>query len=247
MIQDVQVSSNVALSKNNAHDLPDCRFHFRCRNTLFPLEVVTANTIAVFVLPKLPLNFELIFKMETCVQQLRSILQYDTVTYLIKSIGEIDGIPFDLTRIRCVEKMDTFAQAGYLWSSVGDYRKGDILIDATRLQTTDQIERSVKHELIHAFDDARGLLDSQDCYHQACSEIRAARLSGDCGPNSDRTSLDVFSSGAKCVERRATLAVENNPICRGFSARAVEKLFNNCYSDVAPFAAPIPVSGHFTS
>jgi len=38
----------------------------------------------------------------------------------------------------------------------------------------------VTHELIHAYDHCRAKVDWDDCVHHACSEIRAANLSGDC-------------------------------------------------------------------
>ncbi|CCW60036.1 unnamed protein product [Phytomonas sp. EM1] len=107
------------------------------------------------------------------------------------------------------------------------------------------VERNLRHELIHAFDDVRGHIDSADCFHQACSEVRAARLSGDCFTEEElkRGRLNYFEGGLKCVQRRATMALEANPICRGFSKRAVEAVFRRCYSDYEPFAAPIYTMG----
>ena len=48
------------------------------------------------------------------------------------------------------------------------------------------LERTLTHELVHAYDDAEGLrgrkppLDWSDCQQRACTEVRAAALSGDC-------------------------------------------------------------------
>lgn len=48
------------------------------------------------------------------------------------------------------------------------------------------LERTLTHELVHAYDDAEGLrgrkppLDWSDCKQRACTEVRAAALSGDC-------------------------------------------------------------------
>ncbi|CCW66989.1 unnamed protein product [Phytomonas sp. Hart1] len=109
------------------------------------------------------------------------------------------------------------------------------------------VERNLRHELIHAFDDVRGHIDSADCFHQACSEVRAARLSGDCfvGEELKRGRFDYFEGGLKCVQRRATMALETNPICRGFSKRAVDTVFQRCYSDYEPFAAPVYTMGSY--
>ena len=36
------------------------------------------------------------------------------------------------------------------------------------------------HETIHAYDHCRAKVNWSSCHHHACSEIRAANLSGDC-------------------------------------------------------------------
>eukprot|EP00960_Hanusia_phi_P011310 330485-Hanusia_phi.AAC.1 len=41
-------------------------------------------------------------------------------------------------------------------------------------------EMTMTHELIHAYDHCRAYVDWSNCVHHACSEIRAANLSGDC-------------------------------------------------------------------
>jgi len=40
--------------------------------------------------------------------------------------------------------------------------------------------RAVAHELVHAFDSCRAAVDPRNCRHIACTEVRAANLSGDC-------------------------------------------------------------------
>lgn len=110
-----------------------------------------------------------------------------------------------------------------------------------------QTERNLRHELIHAFDDARGFVESADCTHQACSEIRAARLSGDCFASEEakKGRFSFFQGGLQCVRRRAVLAVEMNPVCKGFSERAVETVFQRCYSDYEPYVAPVYALGSY--
>ncbi|XP_029129482.1 uncharacterized protein LOC109809790 isoform X1 [Cajanus cajan] len=49
------------------------------------------------------------------------------------------------------------------------------------MESQDDVDQVLKHELIHAFDDCRAAnLDWTKCAHHACSEIRAGHLSGDC-------------------------------------------------------------------
>lgn len=170
----------------------------------------------------------------------------------------------------------TEVRAGYMWRTVGAsdrrYRKGDVVLledhlapfceklgglsgvsaMEERLEQKDMrgalhiVEKDLRHELIHAFDDTRGVVEPSDCLHQACSEIRAARLSGDCfvGEEVKRWRWNVLG-GKDCVRRRAVMAVETNPICRGFSERAVEMMFPRCYYDYEPFAAPIYAMGSY--
>lgn len=121
------------------------------------------------------------------------------------------------------------------------------LLERDHKKALTQTERNIRHELIHAFDDSRGFVESADCTHQACSEIRAARLSGDCfaGEEAKKGRFTFFEGGVQCVRRRATMAVEMNPVCRGFSDRAVETVFQRCYSDYEPFAAPVYALGSY--
>lgn len=186
--------------------------------------------------------------LSLCESYVRDAFGIDTIQYLAASISAISGSQFDASRVRCVERLPQHMQAGYVWSENSGYRRGEIILDASKIVDGQHVERCVKHEMIHAFDDVRGHIDPSDCYHHACSEIRAARLSGDCSTVSEMKSghVDIFASGIRCVERRATFAVESNPICKGFSSRAVEKLMPACYSDTSPFAAPIPFSGNFS-
>lgn len=138
-------------------------------------------------------------------------------------------------------------QAGYIWApTMKGLSRGDIVLRADKVTSKENAERSLRHELVHAYDDTRGVIDPQDCLHHACSEIRAARLSGDClGLEVKHNWTDPMSSGLQCVRRRAVLAVENNPVCKDFSERAVEKTFPKCYSDYEPFVAPIYGMGNY--
>jgi len=56
---------------------------------------------------------------------------------------------------------------------------GVVLCENHSLSQSD-VNDVVTHELIHAFDHCRAKVDWDDCVHHACSEIRAANLSGDC-------------------------------------------------------------------
>ena len=100
-----------------------------------------------------------------------------------------------------------------------------------------------------------------DLRAHACSEIRAARLSGDCRPLEElrrgnwATGALSDEDNVECIKRRAALSVAINPAASpslGLGGRAdptgagrvareaVEEAFPACYPDTAPFPAPAP-------
>lgn len=161
--------------------------------------------------------------------------------------GTDDDRNVDANRSGRAERADATASSNSCGSS--DRRSDATLWIAQESAVLAQTERNIRHELLHAFDDARGYIDPSNCMHQACSEIRAARLSGDCfaAEEMKRGRWNYFSGGQQCVRRRARMAVEMNPLCRGFGDRAVDTVFRSCYSDYEPFAAPIYALGSYGS
>jgi len=100
------------------------------------------------------------------------------------------------------------------------------------------VERTVFHELIHAYDYCRVDLDLNDCQHIACTEVRAAHLSGDCDMKTEleRRNVGFKGQGGRCARRRAELSVASHPHCAGpKAAEAVSAVFDRCYQDTAPF------------
>jgi len=104
------------------------------------------------------------------------------------------------------------------------------------------VPNTLAHELVHAYDDARANVDWFNLTHHACTEIRAANLSGDCSFSRefDRgriTPISIAGAGARCVRRRAELSVGMNPACpnAATAAAAVERAWQTCYADAAPF------------
>lgn len=198
---------------------------------------------------------------DQCMEWVRDIMKnVNTVAYIVDTMSKLGRTMSDKD-VRCLPSRTVSAnrpaasdgsqqplpaqQAGYMWADTGFARKGEIVLLEDMLKERDDVERALRHELIHAFDDARGDIEPTNCYHQACSEVRAARLSGDCfvGEELKRGRVGTVS-GRDCVIRRATLAVENNPLCRGYGARAVEVVLPRCYRDFEPFVAPPYVMGN---
>lgn len=67
-------------------------------------------------------------------------------------------------------------------------------------------------------------------------QIRAATLSGECGYRMEmaRGSFHVHKHFPACVRRRAELALSTGP-CGDVAASAVNRAWEGCYSDKAPF------------
>ena len=107
--------------------------------------------------------------------------------------------------------------------------------------------RTSAHELVHAFDVCRARVKTDDCLHLACTEIRAANLSGDCDflVELQRAPGALLGGGVgaaqqRCVRRRAETSVAMHAACaarEGGAAQAVREAWAPCYGDHAPFAS----------
>ncbi|XP_017296703.1 mitochondrial inner membrane protease ATP23 homolog [Kryptolebias marmoratus] len=120
-----------------------------------------------------------------------------------------------------------------------DAASSQIVLCQNNIHQQSHMNRVVTHELIHAFDHCRAHVDWFDNFrHLACSEIRAANLSGDCAFTNE---LSRFNFGLKqhhqeCVRDRALrsiLAVRK--ISREEARKIVDEVFESCFNDHAPF------------
>ncbi|KAG8829727.1 Mitochondrial inner membrane protease atp23 [Serendipita sp. 405] len=102
------------------------------------------------------------------------------------------------------------------------------------------MEDTVVHELIHMYDHAKFKADMTNIKHQACSEIRAANLSGDCSyrRNVHRGHWYKFTGHQRaCVRMRAVASLVQNPACPSQAAaeKAVDEVWDSCIKDTRPF------------
>lgn len=105
-----------------------------------------------------------------------------------------------------------------------------------------EVPNTLTHELVHAYDHARATINWLNLTHHACTEIRAATLSGDCtfGREIDRANINplkIGAAGERCIRRRAQLSVAMNPTCKskGAAVAAVDRAWKICSVDYAPF------------
>ena len=115
-----------------------------------------------------------------------------------------------------------------------------VVVCSNHVTAQEEINHALTHELIHAYDHCRAAdLDWRNCEHHACSEVRAASLSGDCHFKQElfRGNLGIRGQHQNCVRRRAELSVSMNPHCKlpGMAKHAVDKAFEQCFADTAPF------------
>ncbi|KAI9469868.1 MAG: peptidase M76 family-domain-containing protein [Benjaminiella poitrasii] len=114
-----------------------------------------------------------------------------------------------------------------------------ILLCQNRLASKSHAEVTMVHEMIHMYDDRKFNVDWYNLKHQACSEIRASSLSGDCRWTREiqRGFYTFTKQHQTCVKRRAILAVRQNPNCTSDeeAERAVLSVFESCFADTRPF------------
>ncbi|EDQ84398.1 uncharacterized protein MONBRDRAFT_30281 [Monosiga brevicollis MX1] len=124
-------------------------------------------------------------------------------------------------------------------SGAYDAERDEIVLCANNIFTPENMTRVVTHELIHAFDDCRAKVDFQDPRHLACTEIRAASLSGDCffvQENFNRLKFAWKKQHQNCVKRRASMSVAMVlGLSRSEADAVIEDVYDVCFKDTAPF------------
>ncbi|KAI8842320.1 peptidase M76 [Chytriomyces cf. hyalinus JEL632] len=159
----------------------------------------------------------------------------DKVMHLMQSLAN-SGCAFTRKHITVGSCADTPNYAGGFHPLIG------IRLCEENLRTREILEDTLTHELVHAYDWCTMNWLLSDLRHQACSEIRAGLISGDC-----RMAMELMRGrlpskfGAKriaeCVKRRAVLSLLGNPSCSGReeASAIVDKVYSSCSKDTSPF------------
>ncbi|XP_072124360.1 mitochondrial inner membrane protease ATP23 homolog isoform X3 [Mobula birostris] len=120
-----------------------------------------------------------------------------------------------------------------------DAEISQIVLCQNNIHQQQHMNRVVTHELIHAFDHCRAHVDwFHNIRHLACSEIRAANLSGECTFQNElsRFNFGLKQHHQKCVRERACrsiLAVRK--VSQETAKKAVDDVFDSCFNDHEPF------------
>ncbi|KAG8577721.1 hypothetical protein GDO81_010274 [Engystomops pustulosus] len=120
-----------------------------------------------------------------------------------------------------------------------DSSTSEIVICQNTVNDQTTMNRMLTHELIHAYDHCRAHVDFlNNIQHLACTEIRAASLSGDCSLGNE---LSRFKFGIKqhhqaCVRDRAVRSiVAARKFSQETAEKAVDEVFESCFNDREPF------------
>ncbi|KAG2219514.1 hypothetical protein INT45_002831, partial [Circinella minor] len=153
-----------------------------------------------------------------------------SVRFMVEQLGKIG---------REIKRDDFLCAPCDITRSGGFSPEDGILLCQNRMNSKTHQEHTMVHEMVHLYDHQRFKVDWFNLRHHACSEVRAASLSGDC--NWSREIQRGFYTFTKqhqaCVKRRAVLSVTENPNCNSKeeAERAVASVFDSCFADTRPF------------
>uniref|UniRef100_A0A8C5MPV9 Mitochondrial inner membrane protease ATP23 n=1 Tax=Leptobrachium leishanense TaxID=445787 RepID=A0A8C5MPV9_9ANUR len=168
-----------------------------------------------------------------CQVMLHWVLERNPYAKLLMDAMKQSGCTVYKDRHFSCEECDSSVSGGF------DAATSEIVLCQNNILDQSHMNRVVTHELIHAFDHCRAHVDwFNNVRHLACSEIRAANLSGDCTMGNE---MKRFKFGFKehhkvCVRDRALrsiLAVRQ--VSRETAEKAVNDVFDTCFNDHEPF------------
>lgn len=152
-----------------------------------------------------------------------------TITELLKD-GQVSHTMAAITKKGCVVPAISIVDCMKATKHSGSLVDGQISLcqEPEELQVT-----TLRHELIHAYDGCPTPIDLTDCKSVACSEVRAASLSGECDFLMEMR-RGRFGGFRDCVKRRAGLSVSMH----GFKVDVndcIESVFDECINNKSPF------------
>ncbi|KAF2198474.1 mitochondrial inner membrane protease-like protein ATP23 [Delitschia confertaspora ATCC 74209] len=160
------------------------------------------------------------------------LLQYSPIVHFMK--GEIAKQGGELNSKNIICRRCPTDQTG------GFTLQHGILLCANKLRDRSSVEDTLAHEMIHAWDYLKWKVDDNNLRHQACLEIRASTLSGECRFTREfftRKQFKITEQLQSCVRRRATLSMLARPGVKDdvHAAKIVNEVWDSCFSDPRPF------------
>nr|XP_058957141.1 mitochondrial inner membrane protease ATP23 homolog [Pocillopora verrucosa]XP_058957142.1 mitochondrial inner membrane protease ATP23 homolog [Pocillopora verrucosa] len=162
----------------------------------------------------------------------RSCRESPYVKFMLKAMSNL-GCEVDPERHMVCEPCDPKLIGGF------DHDTKEMFLCENTIYTQKAMDTVLTHELIHAFDNCRVKYNPDNVRHLACTEIRAANLSGDCFFSREAFGRFKFRWKAhqqECVKERAVksmLCVRD--ISKEEAQEVVESVFDACFHDTEPF------------
>ncbi|KAH7101384.1 peptidase M76 family-domain-containing protein [Auriculariales sp. MPI-PUGE-AT-0066] len=180
-----------------------------------------------------PSHEELAAQWNRCERWKRDLMHSSPIVVFLRKHLAVVGCPVANSNLVCTP-CEAVRAGGF------DNDTGTVLLCQNRFVGKKHMEDTIAHELLHMYDHCRFKVDWHNLRHVACSEIRAANLSGDCRFSReffDRFQFKVTKQHQTCVRRRALLAVSGHPDCpdAATAERAVNEVWDSCFPDTRPF------------
>ncbi|KAH3915641.1 mitochondrial inner membrane protease ATP23 [Parastagonospora nodorum] len=160
------------------------------------------------------------------------LLQYSPIVRFLKD--EVEKLGGDLNKDNILCRMCTNSQSGGFSLDHG------ILLCANKFRNRGHQEDTMAHEMVHAWDHLKFKVENDNLRHQACLEIRASTLSGECRFSREfftKNQWSVTEQLQRCVRRRATLSMMARPGVRDekHAGEIVNQVWEGCFRDTRPF------------
>ncbi|EGF83152.1 hypothetical protein BATDEDRAFT_8492, partial [Batrachochytrium dendrobatidis JAM81] len=152
------------------------------------------------------------------------------VKFMVQSLSKV-GCPFTADHFKCI-RCDKTRSGGF----APDH---GVVLCQNNLMEQSHTAETMSHELIHAFDFCTVKLNLDNPKHYACTEIRAAALSGECRMIRElqRGNFGIAKHFQECVRRRAVMSLKQVETLKGgvSAEEAVLSVWDSCFNDHAPF------------
>lgn len=162
----------------------------------------------------------------------RALSKSSYVRYMLDAMRKA-GCPVDVGRHLVCEPCGPTVAGGF------DPEKKQIVLCENNIFSQGHMNDTLTHELIHTFDYCRADLCWSNLEHLACTEIRAANLSGECffwKENFARLKFGWRKHHQACVRERATKSVLCvRDISEEEARTVVDRVFPSCFADTIPF------------
>ena len=133
-----------------------------------------------------------------------------------------------------------------------DAETAEMVVCQNAVRSKQKVEEILAHELVHAYDHCRAHVNWSYLPHWACSEIRAAALSGECSLTLSKfltagggvKPWRIRMGGVDCARRHAIRSIRSlrQDMDPKKIEEAVDGVFTPCYLDSDPFDAIPPLN-----